>query len=297
MRLIASVFASAALCEGGCAQLLNLPENVQLAEPGPWSCLGSQLSPIVSTQTSAAVQVRACDFVNNCETTVSGLSARICAKRDVGCTNPLSETFEDADGLFDFEVPTGVSGFDGYLEVTSRRELCTNEKVFGSASPTACAFADNCDPESGGESCEVPVYARSMLFFNPPIVSDPAQAIALPLLSTVALPAVVEAAGAAIDPTAGNLFITALDCDGLPAPGVTYGIGQNQQDVTQLYVDSGVVSDTVLQTDASGIGGFVGVPPGFAEVTGYNSDLETVGKIGVQVAPLTMTYSALVPSP
>jgi hypothetical protein len=56
-----------------------------------------------------------------------------------------------------------------------------------------------------------------------------------------------------------------------------------------------VVSNTSLQTDTSGIGGFVGVPAGFAEVTGYNDKLQKIGKIGVQAAPFSLTYSALSP--
>jgi hypothetical protein len=40
------------------------------------------------------------------------------------------------------------------------------------------------------------------------------------------------------------------------------------------------------------------VPPGFAEVSGFlNSAMPLqMGKIGVQSAPFTITYSALVPS-
>ena len=63
------------------------------------------------------------------------------------------------------------------------------------------------------------------------------------------------------------------------------------------YVDTGVISDTSMETDSSGIGGFVGVPPGFAEIVGYNSDNERIGKVGVQASPFTMTYTFMVPSP
>jgi len=107
----------------------------------------------------------------------------------------------------------------------------------------------------------------------------------------------VQAAGTNLDPTTGNLFITAVDCDGAPAAGVSYSIDADPDLVTQLYMHGGAVSDTNLQTDDSGIGGFLGVPPGFAEVQGYNRRYQKVGVIGVQTEPFTVTYSALAPEP
>jgi hypothetical protein len=117
----------------------------------------------------------------------------------------------------------------------------------------------------------------------------------LPLIPSADIPAMLGAAGAELDPTTGNLFITALDCDGVPAPGVTYGIAEHQESVTQLYMHGGLPNKTDLVTDESGVGGFLGVPGGFANVTAYNDDLEVVGKIGVQTAPFTMTYTAIAP--
>jgi fatty-acyl-CoA synthase len=38
----------------------------------------------------------------------------------------------------------------------------------------------------------------------------------------------------------------------------------------------------VTHTDASGVGGFVGVPPGFVSVTGYNSDGVAIGEIALR---------------
>ena len=172
---------------------------------------------------------------------------------------------------------------------------CTDEAAFPGTGGALCALTPQCDLTSPDARCLVPTYAPALLFFNPPITADVPAPIPLQLLPSQALPRVVEAAGAELDPATGNLFITALDCDGHPAAGVTYGIAQDQDRVTALYVDNGVVSDTVFQTDESGIGGFVGVPPGFAEVTGYAPDGTPIGKIGVQSAPFTLTYSTLVP--
>lgn len=281
----------------GCAEVLHIPDDPELVATGPWRCLSEPGARPAPRSTEALVQVQACDFVSNCESTVSGLSARLCGKRDVGCTNPISVDIVDEGGLLSFTVPTSVTGFDGYLEITSQTALC-NSPAFGPAGAQLCGLNPACNPEAPDEACEMPLYARSLLFFNPPVVADSVQPLPLPLLPSAAIPTLVEAANAtSIDPTTGNIFITAVDCDGRPASGVTYGIDKHQNSVTQLYVHNGVPSDSTFETDESGVGGFFGVPPGFAEITGYNDSLEEVGAISVQVAPFTMTYGVLAPTP
>ena len=56
------------------------------------------------------------------------------------------------------------------------------------------------------------------------------------MLPSAQLPAIVKAAGTTIDPTTGNLFITAFDCTGQRAAGVTYAISKNKNTVVPLYV-------------------------------------------------------------
>jgi hypothetical protein len=250
----------------------------------------------VPSATSAVVQVQACNFIDNCATTVKGLSARLCAQRNVGCTNPLEENIFDVndDGLLTFEVDTSPEAFNGYLEVTSSTALCTDEQ-FGTFGPMLCGLSPGCDPAAPDQRCLAPLYARAMLFFNPPIDRDVSVPLQLPLIPSADIPAMLGAAGAELDPSTGNLFITALDCDGVPAPGVTYGIAEHQESVTQLYMHGGLPNKTDLVTDESGVGGFLGVPGGFANVTAYNDDLDVVGEIGVQTAPFTMTYTAIAP--
>jgi hypothetical protein len=141
----------------------------------------------------------------------------------------------------------------------------------------------------------MPIYARSMLFFNPPINRDSPAPQRLPLIPAAAIPELVTAAGAMLDPSTGNLFVTALDCEGRPAAGVRYSIDA-YQGVTQLYVHDGVVSDTFLENQ-TGVGGFLGVPIGVAEVSGFIGQSQVVGSVGVRTAPFTMTYTVLVPVP
>jgi hypothetical protein len=65
----------------------------------------------------------------------------------------------------------------------------------------------------------------------------------------------------------------------------------------RLYMESGVLSAARNATDASGVGGFVGVPPGFVDIEAYNPAGARIGDVGVLAAPFTVTYSGLAPFP
>lgn len=286
-----------------CADILDLPDDPTLIAQGPWRCLQTQQEePSPPQEETATVQVQVCNFVStNCGTPVLGVKASLCDKKDVNCANPIRSGIVDTAGMLSFEVNTGGqlgTGFDGFLKISTSTDYCTNEAVFGPTASLLCEFAPECDLTPNDEDCRIPTFAPSLLFFNPPIRRTPPVAITLPLVPTSAFPALAAAAGARLDPSKGNIFITALDCDGSPAAGVSYDIIQYQNMVTELYIDNGVVSDTASETDRSGIGGFLGVPAGFAEVTGFLNGPPPMhmGKIGVQAAPFTITYSALVPS-
>jgi hypothetical protein len=298
-----AAFAVLAVSLTACANILDIPSDPQLVATGPWRCLQAPSAAAPPAADKATIQVQACNFVStNCSAPVTGLSASLCDKKDVNCANPIRTGIRDSGGLISVDVLTGGplgTGFDGFLKITPPTELCTNEMVFGPAAALLCGFMPTCNPSTPDDSCIVPTFAPSLLFFNPPVRSDATAPIALPMVPTVAFPMLASAAGASLDPTKGNIFITAKDCDGNPAAGVAFKLAQYQGVATELYVENGVVSNTVGQTDQSGIGGFIGVPIGFAEVSGIlaTNPATQIGNIGVQLAPFTITYSALVPSP
>jgi len=287
------ICATLGLSLGGCAQVLDIPDDPEVV--GRWRCLSEPPPTPVPSATTAQVRVQACDFMRQCSVRVSDLTARLCLQLDPFCTNPIAEGIQDVDGLMTFSVPTPLMGFNGYLDVMSSMELCT-DPIFGDFGPTMCQMASpECNPEAPTEACLVPVYARGLLFFNPRVYNDVEEPMQLPLIPAAAIPTMLQAAGAQLDPTKGNLFVTALDCDGRPASGVTYSLKDNAESVTQLYVHEGQPNRTDLVTDESGVGGFLGVPAGFANVIGYNEDRETVGEAGVTAAQFTMTYTAIAP--
>jgi hypothetical protein len=296
-RLVSRVVRGAScVALAGCAEVLDIPDSPELV--GRWSCLNTVVAPLTPVVSFATVTVRACDFfATDCSTPVTGLQARLCRKDDATCAEPLSEPFADAGGVLTFSVPTDAAGFDGYLEVSSATELCTNPS-FGEDAASLCDLFPECQPDAPDERCAVPIYARARLFFNPPVVSDAVEPIWLRLVPAATIPTLARAAGAGtLDPTTGNLFITTVDCEGKPASGVRYTIGEYGDQVTELYMDGTTPSDVSRETDDSGLGGFLGVPPGPAEVYGYNERYEKVGETGVQTAPFTISYAFIVPSP
>ena len=249
------------------------------------------------------VQVKVCNFVStNCREPVTGLTASLCDKLDVNCTRPIRSGIRDVAGTFTFEVNTGGvsgAGFNGYLQIIPTAESCTNEMVFGPAARMFCALAPKCDPNSPSDDCKIPTFAPALVFFNPPILRDVEKPLVVQMVPTGAFPALAQAAGVALDPTAGNLFITALDCDGRPASGVKLSMGdQLAGKVTALYLVEGVISNTASETDESGTAGFMGVPPGFADISAATASANPIqiGRIGVQTAPSMITYSAVVPA-
>jgi hypothetical protein len=294
-RCGALVLATLVVSEG-CAEVLEIPDDPELS-PGSWSCLSrtSALSLLPAPVTSRAlVRVQACDFVRGCDTKVTGLSARVCQKQSLACSDPVALDLADEAGLFTFDVPTGTDGFDGYIDVSSETELCTNP-AFGADALALCALAAGCEPAQPDDRCRIPLYAHALLFFNPPITHDSVEPLTLPLIPLAALPAWARTAGATLDPSKGNLLISASDCRGDPAAGVTYQIDNDPENVAELYVRDGEPS-TAPETDASGVGAFLGVSEGSAEVSAYNAAHLRVGTVALRAAPFTVTYGALAPA-
>jgi hypothetical protein len=281
----------------GCGEILNIPEDVKLALEDPWHCLDAPEQPVTPRSETATVRFMACDFISNCSVPVTGLSARLCDKLDVGCNNPRLTDIRDTNGVIEVDVPTGDHGFDGYLEVSTRLAPCFDTEAFGDAERgLLCTLVPECDPAVPTAACDIPVYAQVLWFFNPPVVADIAQPIPLELYPSASLPLIVDAAGGSLAPGTGSVFMTAIDCNGQPAPGVTLDIAEYEDEATPLYFDSGVISNTVSETDSSGVGGFIRIPPGFVEITGLNRDAEPVAEVGVHANPAFVTYTVLSPA-
>lgn len=295
LSLRALVLGAAYLCLGGCAEILDIPEDPELEPTGPWRCVGENAEGIEPPSATATVSFSVCDFIQGCTRPVTGVTARLCDKLDVNCITPRSPYVTDVNGILTFEVPTQGRPFDGYVEVIPPFAMCTDSNVFGGAAPFICALNPMCNPAAPDENCMVPVFSPVLWFFNPPVVSSLPEPISLQLYPSAQLPALIEAAGAQIDPTLSSVFLTAWDCDGQPAPGVTLTVPNHESVVQPLYYNTGVIRAGLVETDSTGIGGFIKVPPGFINVEGTNEDGSDVGIVGVQARLNFTTYTVLVP--
>jgi hypothetical protein len=291
--------AAILLALAGCSEVLDLPDSstLSLAPAGPWRCLQGASEAPAPRAPSATVRFQACDFISNCTLPVRGLHARVCDKLDVGCLSPRQVDIQDRGGALEFSVPTGARGFDGYVEVSTAVARCYDTNTFGvAAGDLLCQLAPECDRAAPSDACNVPVYAPVLWFFNPPVVADQSDPIALQLYPYASLPLVIDAAGGSLVPGTGGVFMTVIDCDGKPAPGVTLQIAEYQDVASPLYFDSGVISNTATQTDESGVGGFIQIPPGFVEITAVTQEGVPVAKVGVQSNPVFVTYTVLAPN-
>lgn len=171
------VARGAAFAESICVDSL-----CQEAVVDPWRCLDHP-TPAAPTTASVHAAVRVCDSLRGCSLVLRGLTAKLCAKLDAGCTNPIQADVPNTNGVFEFDAPTGLFGFDGYLQISAPPEPCTDRDVFGAASDTVCALLPQCDPAAPDERCAIPPYSPTLQFFNPPIVVD-TELPALQIVST-----------------------------------------------------------------------------------------------------------------
>jgi hypothetical protein len=278
----------------GCAQIAGLPDAPELVSDEPWSCLTEVRPTSAPLVASVRVRVRVCDFLSDCTLPVTGLSAKLCGKPDIGCTEPLVSEIEDDDGTLEFDVPTGFDGFEGYLWLSGPAAFCSDPEAFGVASATLCRLVPECDLESPDARCMVPVYAPTFLFFDPPITEE-RSVVSLPLVRSAALPTLLGATGATFDATLGTLILAGTDCTGTRTAGIRYSLREPQEQAIQIYQRGGILSAAAEETDSSGVGIFAGLRPGYISVAAHDAAGRHITDVGVQIAPFTITYSAVVP--
>jgi hypothetical protein len=308
-RFARTLSVVAVLSLAGCKQVLDIPDDPKLVtegDEGPWGCLGEPAAPETSQGDAALVRVQACNFVSpKCAEPVSGFTVSLCGKLDLGCTNPIQASIKEINGAMEFAVPTGGVlgvGFDGYMRITPPKASCSDTSVFGAVGPLLCGLlGPSCDPTDPDDpDCLFATFVPALLFFNPPVKADITTPIPLPLVPTAAAQSLAEAAGGNFNPSTGIVFTTSLDCTGAPAPDIALTIDKHQNLVTELYSQNGVISSTAKVTDESGLGGFIGVPPGFVEIHGFlGSDepsSQKIGEVGVNVEAFTISYANLAPS-
>ncbi|HVU05416.1 MAG TPA: hypothetical protein VHE30_26900 [Polyangiaceae bacterium] len=186
-----------------------------------------------------------------------GVTARACKKLDVDCELPQSDSLvTDENGDVTLDL---ARGFNGYVEFTG-----------GAIMP-------------------------GLYFPNPPVHEDESR-ISVQAVTPGIVGALTKSLGSPQDPALGLMLLNALTCDGTGAPHVSYTATGTAAGAVTFYAIGGLPAANAIETDSSGFGGFVNVPPGTVPVTATilpeGRELATVSLL---VRANTITYGHLVP--
>jgi hypothetical protein len=187
---------------------------------------------------------------------IQGVSAQLYRKIDVASANPLgSEVVSGSDGMLSLNVE---QGFDGFIKLTH--------------------------PDLG----------TSLYFFNPP-VTRPETTPPVRLASPTMVGALLQQVGKSYDSSLGIVVLTAQDCTGRSAAGVSYKsltVGPTPQ---VFYSVEGLPTVNVSATDKSGYGGLIGLAPGTVAISGSTENFGPIGKLSLFVKAGVVSYSRMVP--
>jgi hypothetical protein len=194
-----------------------------------WACLDN---PIVWPKPPAVGSITfSVTFVTfTSEQPFVGETVKACDKLDYTCANPIQSMTADSDGLVTLTVPAGLSGFDGYLDVSGGKVAGNGATLF-----------------------------PAIWYPVPFVVADGWRGrTQLPSTDEVAL--LTAATGTTADPTRAQVAMNAVDCNFGPAAGVSFIADSADQATVAYYLVGGVPVITATKTDQSGIGAFLNLP-------------------------------------
>jgi hypothetical protein len=240
-------------------------------QPGQsWACLDTPIlwpkPPSVGTITFSVT------FVSlTTEEPFIGASVQACSKLDYTCASPLDTATADSTGMVTLTVPGGLSGFDGYLDVTGGQVGGSGASVF-----------------------------PSLWYPVPFVVADGWRGRTL-LLSSDEFVALAGATGTTLDPTRGHVGVNAEDCAFGPAAGVTFAVDVADAQTVSFYLVNGVPVTSATATDQSGLAAFVNLPiAGSTRLTVVRASSgpaggKSMGSLTFVLRPGTLTTSSSFP--
>jgi hypothetical protein len=191
------------------------------------------------------------------EKPLQGVSLSLCAKLDAACLLPIAGPYvSNTGGQIEVEMP---AGFDGYFQA----------ELTGTIYPT--------------------------LIF-PPSTRKQRTPSKIPLVPNAFYPTMIRGVGTQVAADRSVVLITALDCLGRPAPGLTLSTSPALDDQSVAYLlAGGMPSRSAQVTDESGGGGFANIPAGGVVI---NSSLNgrLVGTAGVQTRPGFVSMVVIMPN-
>lgn len=233
------------------------------AGPDPWACLG-RVTPGTPSGTMTTITYVVQNFQSAAP--MVGVTVKVCARTDLTCATPQSMGVTDAMGSVTLTATLGMTGFDGYFELT------------------------------GGAGANQVVPTRT---FPVPALTASTQRFvnnAIPQLTFELLGGVLSAR---LDAMTGGVTGLAADCNGRPASGVAVSLAPAQMSATRFYISGGLPNTSAMATDATGLFGFVNVPPGDYTLTAERvSPMARIGTATLNVrGGFLSTAANLGPSP
>jgi hypothetical protein len=231
------------------------------AEGRDWSCIGPlrPASTVTRPTANAARLVQSLQLLSLASGAVPlGVSVRACAQRDVDCANPVTPSVP-VDAQGWVDMPL-YDGFDGYLEITG------------------------------------PTITSTMLFYQDALSTESRRdTTPLGLVEKALLPMLTAAIGTQQDTARGIVYLRAFDCKGDPALGVKYSV---DKPAVPFYFVAGLPSSAVVETEGSGLGGFLNVAEGITVVSMRLSSAEKEIALpkSLLVRPDWMTGLRLIPA-
>jgi hypothetical protein len=197
-----------------------------------------------------------------------GTTVKACGKLDFPCAFPLDQQLTDAAGLVSISVPTGLLGFDGYLDLT------------------------------GGKNDSGSAIFPALWYPKPPVIADGFRN-KVQFVSTANFSIFGLLTGTTIDPTRGHFVANAQDCGFSAAAGVSFTVDTADAQTRSFYFVGGVPSPAATATDQSAVGGFVNLPPHLVLLTATSAAAggKSMGSLTFVVRPGAFTSSSFPPVP
>ena len=194
---------------------------------------------------------------------VTGVTVKVCAIADTACSVPLQTETSDLAGKVTLSGPSSPEGIAAYLEITG-----------GGVTPTLefLRYSDNTTLDGGK--------------------------VQITLASTTTQALFVGVLGVTADPKRGTLTYVAWDCAPLNLAGVSASLDPADSATVTAYLVGAVPSKTATETDASGFGGFVNVPPGPVTLKGKSAKTgQSLGSVKLFVREGFNSQTVLPPTP
>lgn len=202
---------------------------------------------------------------------VEGAEVLACSTLDPTCATPVATTTTDARGDAILDLPVG---FRGYLH-------------FPKAPPSLPDLLPHL-------YAVLPPPAVDM-----PITPDVPMSDVWQLVTANELNLLLAQIGSSVDPEFGHIVAQTIDCRGVPLAGVTARANVSGPKTVEYYFTAGdLPSDKATETSASGVFGFINVPPGPLQIdTQLVGQGRRHGNLGVLVKKGWVTLVPFYPTP